>query len=300
MAVLQGLNDPSTVSTQGQEVAQATGVSYQDIGKPDSAPTQPDYDAARVTQTLAEQDVTPASGLDYVSDKSTVSGQLTSLLDRESPYIQQARLSGERQAARRGMLNTALAAGMSQREAITAALPIAQQDAQAFAQAQGRQQAGDIALIQTQTEGIVSGEMTKQKAAIEQRAQDIQNQFQAQMQGASETNRVLFQDMQNQYNTFNNEMQNAQQILLQNQQITAEKSQSIRTQSSAIMQNYQISVENLMTDPDFLDLGPAAMNNAINQMQTLAKNSIGFLGASSGIDMDPFIDAYLADLEVVT
>lgn len=294
---LPTFDENTTVSKQAQDVAKATGSAYSDIGNTPDPMVQPRYNAEEVSTAL--QGIQPASGLDYVDEnKSTVSGQLTSLLDSESPYIQQARLAGKEQAASRGMLNSSMAAGASQREAIKGALPIATQDAQTFAQAQGRQQAADYSQTQTQTEGIVSGEMTEQKAAIDQQAQNIQNAFQAQIQGASEANQVLLQDMQNQYNTFNTEMQNEQQKYLQMQNTTAEKAQSIRTQSASIMQNYQVSVENLMTDPDFLDLGPAAMNNAINQMQTLAKNSIGFLGASSQIDMDPFIDAYLSDLTV--
>lgn len=288
------------MSALGQDVAAATGTAYKDIGKPPEGgrTAQPGYDATAVGSALGG--VRPEEGLGFVdADKSTVSGQLSSLFAEESPYLQQARLAGERQAAGRGMLNTSMAAGASQAQAIQAALPIAQQDASTYAQAQNLEQQAYNAQTQAQTEGIVSGEMTAQKAAINQKAQDIQNQFQAQMQGASEENKVMLQDMQNQFNAFTQEMDQAQQSFLADKNISAEKAAGIRTQASNIMQNYQISVENLMTDPDFQNLGGVAMNNAINQMQQLAKNSIGFLGASSAIDMDPFIDAYLADLDVV-
>lgn len=61
-----------------------------------------------------------------------VSHQLTGLLASDSPYIQNARQSGIEQAASRGMLNSSLAAGNSQREAIAAGMPIAAADAGAF------------------------------------------------------------------------------------------------------------------------------------------------------------------------
>lgn len=292
--VLQG----TSTSTLGQKVSDAAGVAYSDIAKPVEVQEQPAFDATATSTALKEQ-APIQSGLNFVDpDKSTVAGQLNTLLKGDSAYIKQAEEAGKEQAASRGLLNTSAAAGSARKAAIGAAVPIATQDAQTYAAAQGREQAAGIAQNQTQTEGIVSGEMTEQKGAIAQQAQNIQNQFQAQMQGASEANKVLLQDMQNSYNTFNLEMQNEQANFAQNQNISAEKAAGIRTQSSAIMQNYQVSVENLMTDPDFINLGPAAMNNAINQMQTLARNSIKFLGASSGINLDSFVDSYLTPLTV--
>lgn len=86
--------------------------------------------------------------------KSTVAGQLTTLLDTDSPYIQQARRQGLLQAAQRGGTNSTASASAAQREAISAALPIASQDATTFSQAQGREQEGTIASnLSTQQSG---------------------------------------------------------------------------------------------------------------------------------------------------
>lgn len=62
----------------------------------------------------------------------TVSGQLTTLLDKNSPYIQQARNMAARQANSRGLINSSIAAGAGEEAAINAALPIAQQDATTY------------------------------------------------------------------------------------------------------------------------------------------------------------------------
>lgn len=59
----------------------------------------------------------------------TVSGTMTSLLDRNNPYMQQARHRAQQYAASRGLQNSAMAAGFGEEAAISAALPIAQQDA---------------------------------------------------------------------------------------------------------------------------------------------------------------------------
>ena len=70
-----------------------------------------------------------------VTPGSMVSNQLSGLLAKNNPYIQQAVNSANLQASRRGMLNTGAAAGFAQDAAIKAALPIAQSDAQTIAKA---------------------------------------------------------------------------------------------------------------------------------------------------------------------
>jgi hypothetical protein len=81
--------------------------------------------AADVTKMV---DAAKASEVNVTPD-SMVSNQLSGLLAKNNPYIQQAVNAANLQASRRGMLNTGAAAGFAQDAAIKAALPIAQQDA---------------------------------------------------------------------------------------------------------------------------------------------------------------------------
>ncbi len=67
-----------------------------------------------------------------VKDNELVKNQLTDLTNSNSKYIKNARLGAREQSADRGMLMSSVAAGAGERAAIDAALPIAQQDAQAF------------------------------------------------------------------------------------------------------------------------------------------------------------------------
>lgn len=67
-----------------------------------------------------------------VDTNSTVEGRLNGLISSNSPYIQAARASAQRQANSRGLLNSSIAAGSGELAAIQSALPIAQQDAQSF------------------------------------------------------------------------------------------------------------------------------------------------------------------------
>lgn len=70
---------------------------------------------------------TGVAGFDQ--DKRSVTKQLNGLLDSNSDYMKQARTSGAEYANTRGLLNSSIGAGASQKAAISAALPIAQQEA---------------------------------------------------------------------------------------------------------------------------------------------------------------------------
>jgi len=65
----------------------------------------------------------------WIDEDSSVASNLTGLLGGNSDYIKQARAQGERAAAKRGLMNSSIAAGSGQSAAISAALPIASQDA---------------------------------------------------------------------------------------------------------------------------------------------------------------------------
>lgn len=297
--------DPNKIATTAQDVAKAQGVAYEEVAKPTTAATTnsslfPTYDANRATQDVGSlaQVKQPTSYFDQA--KSTVAGQLTALLGSDSPYIKQQENKAKEQSASRGMLNSTLASQAGREAAIGAALPIAQQDASEYNKFALQTQSTQNQQATIQTEAIVSSELAKQNAAIAQSKQNIQNEFTAKLQGASEQSKVWLQDFQNQYDSGVKELDRQHNLLLQREQVSAEKANSIRNSSSQIMQNYQISVENLLTDPDFLNLGPAALQNSISQLQTLASNSINFIGASSGIDMSAFVDAYLEPITIYT
>lgn len=291
---------PTTIGQTSQDISKAQGVAYEGIAK-EAETTQPDwasYDAAKVSSDIGTL-ATPKAASSYIDQATnTVAGQLNTLLASNSPYIKQAEAAAKEQAAGRGLLNTTLAAGAGRKAAIESALPIAQYDAETYNKFGLQQQQAENQAKQIQAEAIVSGTLNQQSSALKQTAQNIQNAFNSRIQGASEQSKTWLQELQNSHATALQTLQFEQNSLLQQQQISAEKAESIRTQASQIMQNYQISVENLMTDPDFLDLGAEAVNNAINQMQTLAKNSIKFVGASSGIDLSEFVNTYLPALTV--
>lgn len=73
-----------------------------------------------------------------VTPDELVANQINQLLGSNSAYMRNARQRGAEQAAGRGLLNSSIAAGTSQRAAMEAALPIASQDAATFTNAADR------------------------------------------------------------------------------------------------------------------------------------------------------------------
>lgn len=290
------VTDPVLAQEAGQQVAQATGVAYEQPAKtPESE--WAGYEAEKVAGQI-EEDAAVKAGESYVTDKSTVAGQLDVLLSDESDYIKLARERAKQEAAGRGMLSSSAAMGAAQTAAIEAAMPIATQDASTYAQAQLTQQQTESEQAKLQAEAIVSGELSRQNADIKQTHQDIQNKFTELMKGVDQANKLELQGMMNDFNKSLTQMELASKEAMQSEQITAAQSESLKIQASTIMQNYQVSIENMLTDPDFLDMTPTAKQNAINQTQTLARNSIKFLGASFGQNMDAIVNQYLKDLKL--
>ena len=116
----------STRTTQPAAVAQqppSTGLLSS------AAPTSMQDSMQRV-QEVTQQAFTPPPAQALTGSKAPrVSSEMTSLLASDNPYIAQARARSQQHANRRGLLNSALGAQAGEEAAISAALPIASQDA---------------------------------------------------------------------------------------------------------------------------------------------------------------------------
>lgn len=64
-----------------------------------------------------------------VTQEQMVSGQMTDLLNKKSPFMQLAETKANQESNSRGILNSSMAVGAAHNAAIQSALPIAQQDA---------------------------------------------------------------------------------------------------------------------------------------------------------------------------
>jgi hypothetical protein len=294
--------DPTTISQEAQDVAKATGVSHTDIAtsQTDRDPVDfQNYDATGTSQELKDETTFKEADTYVDQAKSTVAGQLSTILADDSPYIQLNERMAQEKAAGRGLTNSSIAARQGQLAAIQSALPIAQQDAETYARAQGAQQQAEYGQETIKSEAIVSGGLVEQKALIERKNTDINNAFTAMMSGADAQQKIWGQDLQNTFNKGLQQLEQAHQQQMLTLELNENQAAAVAEHAAGIMQNYQVSVENLLSDPDFLEMGATAVNNAVNQLQTLAANSIGFIGASQDVNMDVWLEDYLDNLTVL-
>jgi len=295
----------SSIGASSQDLAKQQGVAYEGLAKTAEGTTADfaDYDSAGAV-TEAAGVFQPAKATSYY-DKAlgTIAGQMESLYSADNPYIKNARTGAKEMAASRGALNTSMAAGQAERGAIEAGFKIAEGDANAYNKFALNQQASENQLGQIQVEGVVSGKLNQQTADIKQTSQNIQNAFQSRLQGADQQTKVFLQDFQQKHAAALQDLIGDQNAFLQSTQIAADKAQTVYAQAGEYVKNYQIAIENMMTDPDFLAMGQTAVNKSINELQTLTKNSIKFVGASAGLNMTSYsnlVNNYFSTLSFAT
>lgn len=241
-----------STSVTGQQVADQQGVSYQEL---------PKYNASQVSQDITSTaGITP--GLNYVDkDKSTVQGQLSSLLSKDSPYLKQAALMGSKEAARRGLDVSSIGVGAATNAAIQAGLPIAQQDATTYATAQGRQQAANYDIAAQKASGVVQGALTGMQQQFQgnqtalQRQQELELQQRGFTQESGQSALARQHELAIQKNNLNQQYTLSQQDIasrekLAGQQITstekiADLNRQFETQQQNLNRQQQITMENL-------------------------------------------------------
>lgn len=143
---------------------------------------------ARTTDYVNNTQIAPI-GQRTISSDETVAGQLNKLLADENPYIVNARQSGREEANNRGLINSSISAGASQREAIRAALPIAQQDASTYATSNLSNQNANQDLQRMKGQFTLDSSLKKQGFAFDTATnnQNIQGQKELKLQGDTTT-----------------------------------------------------------------------------------------------------------------
>lgn len=150
-------------ATQQKQVAQVAPLP-KTVTKVGNIPVTPVTKAAAVYQPKAINATTRE-----VSGNELVENRLNNLISGNSEYIKLAEAKAKEQSAGRGLLNSSLAAGAGRAAAISAALPIAQQDASTHAnQALSNQQATNQFSLQDkqfeQQKGLLSQEFANTTA----------------------------------------------------------------------------------------------------------------------------------------
>lgn len=283
-----------TVETTPEEQTGVMGIAdpYAGLQSNEEAPDYGTYDPAAVNETIASN-VNIQQGSEYVTPESTVAGQLSSLLNTDSKYIEQARLGAAEQAQGRGMLNTSAAAGAGEQAAIVEGSKIASQDASTYAAANQQQQQAEYMIETDKSKSILSAAIVEQEAEAQFTNQQIQNNFSAAMAGANAEEKEWLTNLQAMHSETMAGIQFANDQILANEQYTALEQESIRASNESIMQNYQITIETLLTNPDLILLGGEAMNKFLEDARILAINGIKFNAAIAGDpDMSAWAETY--------
>lgn len=116
---------------------------YQQSGTPGTLSSQGLYHRPNVPANSGAMGIQGTDGRAYtgnVQGNELVENRLSGLLNQSNPYIQNARRRGMETASRRGLGNSSISAGASERAAIESAMPIAQQDAQTYFQSRTNNQ----------------------------------------------------------------------------------------------------------------------------------------------------------------
>ena len=124
----------------------------------------------------------PVNPTPTVAPAATASYQLNKLLSSDSPNIQSARSNGLSLANDRGMINSSIAAGASEKAAIDAAAPIAAQDASTYAAAGLSNQNANQQLNLTGYSGKINEALQAQQSAATLAQQTQQQQATAELQ----------------------------------------------------------------------------------------------------------------------
>lgn len=252
---------------------------------------QPDYVAPDPDRldTISDADV-------YQRPEDMVAFQMEQLLNQDSPYMQIAKQRAEERAQRYGLLGSSMSVGSAHRAAIESALPIAAQDAKTSAQFGLQRQAAENQIGQIEAETELGSALMKQRMAMESQQQQLDQAFKLASQGLDFETQTMVADIQGRWQMVtqdaNLRLEAALKEKLTNQQIDAETVASVRGAASDLIQNYQISVEELLKDPDFLQLGGDSIQNTLNNMLATTTASIQFMADSSGVNMDDYLDDF--------
>ena len=231
-----------------------------------------------------------AAAKDFVSPESTVAGQLERIFQKKSPLQDLAATRAKEQASALGMQSSSAAIGASQRALYDSAMPIAQQDAKTFAEAQAREQTAYNAQAQIDKEAVVAGDLTVQKAEIAQRQQELNDQFQIVLKDMNQEDQVelleLKADFEKQTQILTAELNES----LTKLSLDADIEGKIVNQTHDMLNNVQISWQQMLTNDNFLNNFDdradmlAAMNNLLKPVQA----SITMTAKQAGVYDDEF------------
>jgi hypothetical protein len=294
---------------------------FQSGGTPQASATQTQNNVAQVATAqygstpqeaagISGQTTQAANTTDWAVDKpQTVSGQVEGLIAKESPLMQQAETRSLQKMNERGLVNSSMAVGAGQSALYDAALPIAQQDANTYANAgkfnaDAKNQASQFnaaqkntmtsQLLDTGFKGLIANQAAKndavktdatlglqaslanQDAGVKERLTAFDGAMKMAMQGADTEAKLQLQ-----------QLGDATKIQLAN--IEAQYKQSLET-SAGMTRTYQTMIEQIAGIMAQKDMDAASKQTAINHLTTLYNGALKVQEQVSGLELGSLLN----------
>jgi len=210
------------------------------------------------------------------NDKSLVQNQLTGLLDPNSDIMKKAIASAQAYSAARGLQSSSIGNEAALSSMIDKALPIAQQDATTYNQAQTLGWNNNFTSDQSNLTREHDASMSDKQADINNQVQNNQMEWQSDEKVADRQFQTQLADLQ--YKQQLGTLDKQQELQL----VQMEKTASIQTERDAILNKYQVELNNLQNDQRWQEL-TAQIDSQFelrkmelsHDMQTQYGNSIG-------------------------
>jgi len=231
---------------------------------------------------------------EYMTPETTVAGQLERLLGRESGLEQQARVNAREKASALGMMSSSAAIGATRRASMEALSNVAMKDAETAKQFQQQKQNAQNEITKIQVEAEVSGSLTQQKAQITEESKRIDQEWQAIMTGLDSENKEYFQNMQQDFQEKMTNLEGDIKRELTQMGIDSEIEQMILNQGHESLNNYQITIQQLLANDAFLDNfagNKTAMHGLFNDLFQTVESDMILAAKSTGVyeELSPYI-----------
>jgi len=217
----------------------------------------------------------------------TVQGQITGIIDANSPLMQQAARRANEAANARGLLNSSIAVGAGQEAVMDRALPIATQDANTYTNTRLANQNSTNAGLQfsaaaqnqaSQTNATLGTDTSQKNAAAANNLQltNMDQAFKTAIANTDAQNKVVLQQLGDQT-----------KVGLAN--IEADYKTLMQTSSSAA-DMYRQTLDSIGKVVSDTNMNAAAKATAINGYMGWLKNSMNLVASINGVDLGDLLN----------
>ena len=242
---------------------------------------------------------TIAKGETFNTPQTTVAGQIEKLVAEDSKLNQLAQAKAREQASALGMSRSSMAIGAAQKALYETALPIAEADAKTAAAFKAQEQLDINKQAMVETESMAAGQLVLQKAQLQEQSDRLKASWETTIKGLDQQSQIALEGFRGEIEAKTQELTMNLQKQLNQQQINANIQEKIMTQSQEALNNYQVTIQQLLGNQAFLDSMPdkSAMNSVFNNLFDTVSSAIRFSAKSAGAytaEMNTYVNDLIA------